>query len=203
MAKMHSRNEGIIFDNVDGSLKLMARPVFEDEESAGSDDVEFQVAILNEDDDDDLAKALEHEFDGAFDMEDDNTFIVDGIEIDKMSEVDPKHVAVEKFRMLVNRVHAWRLCDCGVGFVKDADDTFCMRCAMTCSDAERTILEDPENACVICMEPSGTRYSRILDCCKKRVHDKCLKRWLSTSNSCPHCRQTVNNRVDVIIDLID
>ena len=204
LVKMHAHNEGIIFDNADGTVKLMIRPVFDDEDSVGSEDVEFQVCVLDEDEDDDgaLTKALEREFDGAFDVDDDSVFIVDGIEIDKMAELDAAHPLVAKFAALVNRVHGWRLCECGLGFVKSGDDASCLRCVLTCSDVERTFLEDPENACIICMEPAGTRFSRAMSCCKKRTHDRCLKRWLDTSNSCPHCRAKVDERVEIIIDLI-
>ena len=203
LRKMHSRNEGIIFDNIDGDIRLMVRPVFEDESSVGAEDVEFQIAVLNEDDDEALTKALEREFDGAFDMDDEETFIVDSVDVTKMSELNPEHPDVEKFRKIVNKVHGWRLCHCGLGFIKEQDDAFCMRCSLTCSDKEREANGDSDNDCVVCMEPSGTRFSREMKCCKKRTHDRCLKRWLSTSNTCPHCRHPVDNRVEVIIDLID
>lgn len=49
-----------------------------------------------------------------------------------------------------------------------------------------------ENECFICYD----KYPNfILKCCKKRIHKKCLKKWLydGEKNKCPHCRQKINN----------
>lgn len=47
---------------------------------------------------------------------------------------------------------------------------------------------------------SSRKYieNNILKCCKKNVHEKCLKRWLDTSTEkcCPHCRTILINNVE-------
>ena len=48
------------------------------------------------------------------------------------------------------------------------------------------------NTCIICLENINFN-SYILNCCNTYYHFKCIKKWINTNNSCPHCRKTIVN----------
>jgi len=53
------------------------------------------------------------------------------------------------------------------------------------------------NTCIICLQNIFyTPY--ILNCCNTHYHFNCIKKWIATNNSCPHCRESTKNHLHVI-----
>ena len=50
------------------------------------------------------------------------------------------------------------------------------------------------NTCLICLQ-NIINYEYILTCCNTYYHNKCIKKWISNKNSCPHCRKNIKNNV--------
>lgn len=49
------------------------------------------------------------------------------------------------------------------------------------------------NTCLICLQ-NITKNEKILPCCNTYYHGKCIKKWIRRKNSCPHCRNIINNQ---------
>lgn len=45
-----------------------------------------------------------------------------------------------------------------------------------------------EGACIVCYERDGELHNPCSRCSDLRLHDRCLQKWLTRSNSCPTCR---------------
>ena len=202
LVSAHSRNEGILFKNGSNELKIMLRPSFDESEDP-QEEVQMQVCIIADPSDgEDVREAVEMEFEGVYDEEDDSVVVVHEIPVIKMSELAPDSKEVEDFKKRVNEVYEWRICPCGKRFVKNSDDKMCLLCELTASDAERAALADESNACAICLDPCGQRHSKKQKCCGSFVHNRCSKKWLANHTTCPLCRATTENRIEQIIDLL-
>ena len=59
--------------------------------------------------------------------------------------------------------------------------------------------QDESKQCIVCFEPEeegAPLYNPCKSCLDLRLHDECLQRWLSNSNSCPTCRQPLLEEVE-------
>lgn len=54
--------------------------------------------------------------------------------------------------------------------------------------------------CAICI--SSSNKTKCVTKCKHVFHISCLKRWLSTNNTCPICRTPLVEKTDNITDII-
>ena len=50
-------------------------------------------------------------------------------------------------------------------------------------------MNDKED-CSICLQQIKKRY-KIVPCCEKKFHKKCINNWLSNNDTCPLCRSTL------------
>jgi hypothetical protein len=203
MVSSHARNDGILFKNGSNEFKIMVRPSF-DESDDPQEDAQFQVCIIADPNDpDDVREAVELEFEGVYDEEDDTTVIVHEIPVFKMSELKEDSKEVDDVRKRVNEVYEWRVCHCGKRFIKNGEDSMCLLCVLTASDKERAALKDEDRECSICFDPCGERFAKRLKCCGAHLHDRCSRKWLAAHMTCPRCRAPVENRIERIIDLLN
>lgn len=202
MVSSHSRNEGVLFKNGSNEFKIMVRPSF-DESDDPAEDVQFQVCIISDPSDgSDVSEAIEMEFEGVYDDEDDSVVVVHEVFVKKMSELVEGADEASKLRKAINEVYEWRVCPCGKRFAKRVDDRSCLLCELTASDSERAALADETRSCAVCLDPCGERHSKRMKCCGAFSHDRCRKRWLVGHQNCPHCRANIEDRVEQIVDLL-
>ena len=59
---------------------------------------------------------------------------------------------------------------------------------------QQRLAEFLQTKCLICYD-QGTYPSSSLPCCKKHIHEDCLRKWLVSApgnrDRCPHCTQTL------------
>lgn len=202
MISAHTRNEGVLFKNGSNEFKIMLRPSF-DESDDPQEETQFQVCIIADPNDgEDIREAVEMEFEGVYDEEDDSVVIVHEIPVAKISDLKTDSHEVGEVRKRVNEIYEWRICSCGKRFVKRPEDAVCLLCDLTASDRERAALADESRACAICLDNCGNRHAKRMKCCSAFVHDRCSRKWLSGHGNCPHCRAPVENRIEQIIDLL-
>lgn len=60
-----------------------------------------------------------------------------------------------------------------------------------------------ENNCSICLTNMNKKKCKLG--CNHCFHTKCILKWFEKSNSCPICRQQVNNEiiVDIVVNILN
>lgn len=57
------------------------------------------------------------------------------------------------------------------------------------SNIKESAVDDSGPSCIVCYEDgAGPLHNPCSRCSQLRLHDECLQKWLSRSNSCPTCR---------------
>lgn len=198
MRYMHAHNVALAFDNSSGDFMMLVRCNY-DMDSV--EECEFEVGVCVQDGQTTLARALKYEVEGDFDDDAEDLFVVGSCEVDDIAKLEPDDAAVGALVRLVNEVHNWRICNCAKGFAKWGDPE-CLLCMFTASDAELDAMETSD-PCLVCREACGSRWVKVMDCCKCKLHERCFARWAEQNAKCPHCRAEIPDAaVDAVVTVI-
>lgn len=187
--RLRDRNTSVCFWNASHEFRLLLRNVQYDQ----NDDLAFELAIVdderNEDDSDDedsqLSKVLELEYDGSFDPEDPEYFIIETLSFSGHNPEDPR---VSEAMDKINDAYLTQFCHCGNYFLRPGDD-LCYSCEMRASEADLSKTE-----CPICHAETARLHMQVQACCKQLMHRRCIDTWRKMKEykgetaSCPMCR---------------
>jgi Ring finger domain len=188
--RLRERNTSICFWNVSKEFRLLLRNVQYDQ----NDDLAFELVIVdderNEEDDSDdedcqLSRVLELEYDGSFDPEDPEYFIIENL---SFSSHDPEDPRLSEAMHKINDAYRTQFCHCGDYFLRPGDE-LCYSCELRASEADLSKME-----CPICHAESARLHMRTLACCKQLMHHRCIDKWIKMKEykgetaNCPMCR---------------
>lgn len=174
LRRMHVLNDSVMFWNEERTLKLMLR-----NDPVDADTLACELAIVYDEDCDDMHKLVELNNDGYVDEP--GTFVIDAWSF-SATDVTPEDLA--KAAQAIDNAYTLRICPCGSYLVKD-DAAMCCMCHMTSTPGGRA-----PQFCAICHEDGLAMHMTGLPCCKKRLHGHCLQTWRTKSGDdrCPLCR---------------
>lgn len=174
LKRLHVLNDGVLFYNEQGTLKIMLR-----NDPVDSDTLACEVVIVVDEEDESMRRILELCNDGY--LEDPSTFVLQSW---SFPSADFTVEEASKVMRFLNDVYLFRVCGCGKYIIKD-DASMCLFCHMTSTAADREL-----HFCAICCDEGVAMHMTELGCCKQRLHKHCLNTWKSKSGNdrCPLCR---------------
>lgn len=176
LQRLHLINDGVLFWNEQRSLKLLLR-----NDPVDPDTVSCELAIMADDDDDELEKILELLTSDGY-TDEPGVFVLDSWTF-RAAEFDVEDA--RKVMSAVNDAYQYRICPCRKYIIKD-EPLICTFCQMT-----RTAEDKQTHFCSICRDDGMRMHMQCQACCKQFLHKHCLAKWEEQSGDerCPLCRQ--------------
>lgn len=198
--KLRDRNSSICFWSYKQEFKILVRNVPVASSSNSEEparDIELEYIIIHEDDDSDsdddldtLGRVLELNYDGCFDDDCSEYFVMDTVEIPRTSQV-ATHPDVLDAMQRLNDLYATRICECCNAFVRKGD-AMCLACELGCTPEKLN-----KETCPICHDEGPVMHMETQKCCNQKVHRSCLHTWKATKKrnnqqaTCPLCRSSM------------
>lgn len=178
LKRLGAANDNVTYRTF-GGLRIMLRNEPDDDDP---NNIAFDVSVVIEDEPPSIEKAFRNEIDI---MEDESGCIV----IEEYSFAPDDADSLQQVMDFLNQVDLWIICPCGEYLIKDAPETMCYYCEMTClGEKEEDIF------CPICHEIGHPRWMTTVSCCSQKMHKKCKDTCISSSElrlqeaRCPMCR---------------